>query len=72
LFTWVIKAECANGHAQEIKAQGEGIDQAWAEMCAGLLDGSSPLYRSPPGPESVIGKCGICRAQIECTVEAVS
>jgi len=40
-----------------------------AELFAGLLDGTSTMYVYPPGPESVLGKCGTCGAKIRCVVE---
>lgn len=55
---YVVEAECQNGHKQQITY--EGLPLAWVEMQMGLLDGSSPLYKSPPGPDSVIGKCAQC------------
>jgi hypothetical protein len=53
-------------HVQQIKMQ---TTREYAELFAGLLDGTSTMYVHPPGPESVIGKCGICGAQIRCVVE---
>lgn len=34
----------------------------WVESYAQLLCGTSPLYVFPPGPNSPIGKCGVCGA----------
>lgn len=44
-----------------------------AEDYCGLLDGSSPAYVIDPRdhPESMIGKCGICRGSIRATSEEV-
>ena len=40
-----------------------------ATALAEVLDGTSPMYvGSPVADGSVIGKCGICRAQIQCEV----
>jgi hypothetical protein len=66
--TWTMRAECESGHSQEITIG--NVDRTWAEAWAGLMDGSSPLYLRKPGPESAIGKCGICHARIRCTVRA--
>jgi hypothetical protein len=41
-----------------------GVDRRWAEIWAGLTDGSSELYRTPPGPECEWCKCGICGAKL--------
>jgi len=66
---YVITATCEAGHAQEIKIDGK-MGREWAVNQAGLLDGSSPMYIADPrkDPASDIGKCGICRAQLTCTV----
>ena len=45
------------------------LGMEYARQFAGLLDGSSTLYIHKPGPNSPIGKCGICQGQIKCTVE---
>ena len=66
-----ITAVCEAGHSQEIII--EGLGREYAELQAGLLDGTSPMYiHSPIGTDSVIGKCGICRAQIHCVVTEVA
>lgn len=65
---YVITAKCEGGHTQVIKVDGK-LGREWAEAQAGLLDGSSSMYIHPPGPESVIGKCGICQKPITCRVE---
>jgi hypothetical protein len=70
----LVTAKCDNGHEQKIKFINpvEGVktdDLAWAKTWAGLMDSTSQLYvASPIGTDSVIGKCGICKAQIHCTV----
>jgi hypothetical protein len=63
-----VAIQCSNGHKQEMKiARRMGME--WAEGMAGLLDGTSPMYQhSPIGTDSVIGKCGICQAQLKATV----
>lgn len=64
-----IIASCARGHEQSIKIQRQlGIE--FAKQQAALLDGSSAIYVQPPGQDSPIGKCRICRAPITCRVEA--
>lgn len=64
-----IKAVCQSNpsHIQELIID-PLLGRSYAEGLAGLLDGSSKMYLFPPGPGSVIGKCGICKAQIKCTV----
>ncbi len=49
---------CANGHRDLLTI--EGVSREWVEVYCGIVDGTSPLYKHPPGPESSIGKCGIC------------
>jgi hypothetical protein len=75
-MSFVITAKCENGHEQTLTyfSPFEGLtpdaDRFWAETQVGLLDGTSSMYKySPIGTDSVIGKCGICKAQIKCTVE---
>lgn len=53
---------CENGHDQVIIVRGLDLDTV--KGMAGLIDGTSPMYVYPPGPESMIGKCGICRGKI--------
>ncbi len=57
---------CKAGHSQTIEYI--GLTREFAETQAKLIDGSSPLYKFPPGPDSIIGKCGICKAQLTSTV----
>ena len=65
---FLVTAKCENGHGWEVKVVGS-LGRQWVEAWAGLMDGTSPLYVSSPiGTDSVIGKCGICRAQISCAV----
>jgi hypothetical protein len=64
--TWIVIAECANGHKGELKFI--GVDRRWAEIWAGLTDGSSELYVHPPGPDCAFCKCGICGAPFKCSV----
>ena len=62
-----LVASCPNGHNQHLDYK--GIDRSFVDGQAGLLDGTSPFYvHSPIGTDSVIGKCGICKAQIKCSV----
>lgn len=68
MMNYVITAKCENGHEQNITISGD-LGRQWADAQAGLLDGTSGMYLYPPiGTDSVIGKCGICKAQIECSV----
>lgn len=64
----LITAQCYNGHKQELRIHDElGID--FARTHAELLDGTSPMYVFPPGADSMIGKCGICKVPFRCTIE---
>lgn len=68
---YIITAKCRNGHTQELFVDGMlGID--WVKEQADLIDGTSSLYLVKPAddPESIIGKCGICKAQFFCNVTA--
>ena len=64
----LITARCT-GKPEHVQQITMACTREYAELFAGLLDGSSTLYVHPPGPQSVTGKCGICRAQILCVVE---
>lgn len=68
-----ITAKCAEGHSQTLGV-GPGLDLVRAKHLAGLMDGTSDFYvNSPRGDDSsLIGRCGICRSQIDCTVQEVS
>jgi hypothetical protein len=61
-----IVFRCESGHEQRITYH--GMPREMVEFQAGLLDGTSPYYVHPPGPESQIGKCGICGSQVKATV----
>ena len=63
---WIISFECANGHKGDLKFV--GVDRRWAEIFAGLTDGSSVLYQHPPGPDCPFCKCGICGATLTSSV----
>lgn len=63
-----IIAVCTGGHSQAIQVDGS-LGREFAEEQAGILDGTSEMYLVPPGPDSIIGKCGICGRKIHCTVE---
>jgi hypothetical protein len=41
-------------------------DRPSAEMLAGLMDGTSPLFVHPPGPDSQIGRCETCGGRFRC------
>ena len=45
------------------------LGRQYADTLAGLLDGSSPFYIYPPGPNSPIGKCDVCQGSLTATVE---
>jgi predicted acyltransferase len=67
----LITARCVAGHEQVLTVDGR-LGRRWAEILAGLLDGTSDVYVHQPGPDSVIGKCGRCGAHIQCTVTEAS
>lgn len=62
-----VTAECRQGHVQALQLDAD-LGMEYAVMLAGLMDGSSRFYIYPPGPSSMIGKCGICKSQITITV----
>jgi hypothetical protein len=66
-----VTAKCESGHEQPVGVQWMSLEAA--RTWAGLMDGTSPFYvRSPIGdPDTLIGRCGICRGQITCTVAVV-
>lgn len=68
---WEVTATCESGHSQVTKLDAKAFTKEGAELFAGLLDGTSPAFLYPPGPESVIGKCGICQKPFKCTVKEV-
>ena len=51
---------CVNGHEQAIKFDGSYSREA-VEFQAGLIDGTCPMFTVPVGPDSILGKCGICK-----------
>jgi hypothetical protein len=76
---FVMTATCKKGHHQVVLYD-EHFGRDWVETQAGLIDGSSPLYKFKPGAESTIGKCAwmdqegaqACGAQIKCEVNDLS
>ena len=66
---YVITARCTNGHEQQLFVDGM-LGYEWVKEHADLIDGTSSLYLAKPSedPESMIGKCGICRARFYCNV----
>lgn len=65
--TFEIRVACEAGHTQTLTL----VDSTreWADGFAGLLVGTSSMYRYPPvGTDSVIGKCGLCGKQLHATV----
>lgn len=63
---YTLTATCTGGHTQSM--QYAGSPREFVESVAGLMDGSHPFYTVPVGPDSVIGKCGVCRMPIRCVV----
>ncbi len=66
---WAVIAKCASCSGESVLrfAQSQ-FARSYVEHYAGLLDGTSPLYVLPPGPESPIGMCCVCRGRIACTI----
>ena len=63
---WIITFTCANGHVGSLKFI--GVDRRWAELYAGLSDGSSELYQHPIEADCPLCKCGICGATLTSSV----
>ena len=57
-------------HAKVLRITGK--DEEYAKTLAGLLDGTSHLYVYKPGPDSPIGKCGVCGSALGCDVREVT
>lgn len=71
-----VTSVCENGHAQTVTFK-DG-DRLSAETWAGLTDGTSPFYLTPPNESSVIGKCAwskdgapMCGARFKCSIEEI-
>lgn len=62
-----VTVKCEGGHVMDLK-YGASLGHEFVVRQAGLLDGTSTMYAFPPGPDSPIGKCGVCGAKITCTV----
>lgn len=56
--------ECPSGHVAVMEFDAR-MGREYAETQLGLLDGTSPMYKFPPGPESQLGKCGVCRGPLK-------
>ena len=54
---------------RNVEGASDYFDRTYAENFAKLLDGTFPGYIYPPGPDSPIGKCGICGGKLETSVE---
>jgi hypothetical protein len=66
---YVAAARCDDGHEQQLKVH---MSCERRRVFAGLMDGTSEFYiHSPLGTDPVIGKCGLCGAQIKCEVTGV-
>jgi len=57
-------------HAKKIRVSSE-LGMEWAQMFAGLLDGSSQFYIYKPGPNSPIGKCATCGGELSAEITEV-
>lgn len=56
-------------HAKKLEMH--GMTRKMIEDFAGLLCGTSRFYIHKPGPESPIGKCATCGAQLSWEIEAM-
>jgi hypothetical protein len=68
-----ITVRCANHplkHGKILRVS-LALGLEYAQMLAGLLDGSSKFYIYPPGPESPIGKCCTCGGALSAEVAEV-
>ena len=65
-----ILVRCDTGHEQLLLTPIH--DRARAAQLAGLLDGTSLFYATPPrthpSPGSIIGRCGRCGGWLTCTL----
>lgn len=70
-----VHIRCTNGHEQVIEID-QSLGHDYAVSFAGLFDCTHPAYKHalPPveDPNSLLGKCGLCRARITATVETVA
>jgi hypothetical protein len=57
-YTAIIK--CEKGHEQRMRFLGH--PRKYVELWAALIDGTA--YPVRPGPDSMLGYCGICRTQL--------
>lgn len=70
MFEITIRCEKEpESHAKKLRLF--GCDREYVEQLARLLDGTSTFYIYKPGPQSPIGKCGICGGTITARVEEV-
>ena len=56
-------------HAKVLRLDPKLATMGDAEKLARLLDGSSSMYINRPGEGSPIGRCAICHAELETTVQ---
>jgi hypothetical protein len=63
----VVRCEKDPDHAKVLEMRGRGLE--YARDLAGLLDGTSDMYIYKPGPDSPIGKCGLCGAKVYASVQ---
>jgi hypothetical protein len=63
-----IRITCERGHTQQIYTPNHDVKAA--QLLAGLLDGTSPLFvalpRTHPIIGSTIGRCDLCGAWLAC------
>jgi hypothetical protein len=69
MYRVLIQCDNIPEHRQEIHYDAPSLEDA--QRYAGLLDGSSPLYKYPPreDPDAQIGRCGLCGSLFTCTVQ---
>lgn len=67
-----LTVRCARNHVQELVMRGVP-DEQWMKIYCGLLDGTGDVYLRKPAddPGSIIGKCGLCGAQVKATFEVL-
>lgn len=52
----MMEITCAAGHTFQIAHH--GISREVVEANCAIIDGTSPMYKHPPGADSMIGRCG--------------
>jgi hypothetical protein len=67
----VVRCQQDENHAKTVRFPASfGMENV--QTFAGLLDGSSPFYKFPPGAGSPIGKCAICGGKLHCLIKEIN